>query len=100
MSTFTMFLLGVLIVIALLLILIVMVQKPKGGGLSASFAGNTQVVGGVQNTTDFLDKSTWVLSGLLIGGILLVNLYLKSAEAPQAKSILEDVKTELPAPIK
>ena len=40
-----------------------MVQNPKGGGLSSSFGGGgTQSLGGVQKTTDFLDKSTWTLS--------------------------------------
>jgi preprotein translocase subunit SecG len=37
-----------------------MVQNPKGGGLSSTF-GNSQQIGGVQKTTDFLDKSTWTL---------------------------------------
>ena len=32
-----------------------MVQNPKGGGLSSSIGGSTQL-GGVQKTTDFLDK--------------------------------------------
>ena len=38
-----------------------MVQNPKGGGLSSSLGGS-QMMGGVQKTTDFLDKSTWTLA--------------------------------------
>ena len=30
-----------------------MVQNPKGGGLSSSFGGGGQQIGGVQNTTNF-----------------------------------------------
>ena len=54
---FTGFLIAITIV-CFLLILAIMVQNPKGGGLSSSFGG-TQQIGGVQKTTDFLDKSTW-----------------------------------------
>ena len=52
-----------------------MVQNPKGGGLSSSFGGggSTQM-GGVQKTTDFLDKSTWTLGGLLLVLILLSSI--------------------------
>ncbi len=61
---FTGFLIAITIV-CFLLILAVMVQNPKGGGLSSSFGGSQQL-GGVQKTTDFLDKSTWTLGGILI----------------------------------
>ena len=71
MTTYTIFL-ALIIIVALLLILIIMVQNPKGGGLSSSFGGGgTQSLGGVQNTTNFLDKSTWTLSIILLGLILL-----------------------------
>ena len=68
--TYTVFLILIMIV-ALLLILIIMVQNPKGGGLSSSFGGSTQSLGGVQNTTNFLDKSTWTLSIILLALILV-----------------------------
>ena len=52
-----------IIAVAILLILIIMVQNPKGGGLSSSFGGQgTQNLGGVQNTTNFLDRTTWTLA--------------------------------------
>ena len=50
-----------------------MVQNPKSGGLSSSFGGGGQM-GGVQKTTDFLEKTTWVLGGSLILLILLSTL--------------------------
>lgn len=59
-----------------------MVQNPKGGGLSSSFGGGgTQSLGGVQNTTNFLDKSTWTLSIVLLGLILISNF-----AAPRTKT--------------
>jgi preprotein translocase subunit SecG len=50
-----------------------MVQNPKGGGLSSTF-GSSQQIGGVQKTTDFLDKSTWTLGIILIALIMLSSL--------------------------
>ena len=76
--SYTAFLILILIV-AIALILIVMVQNPKGGGLSSSFGGGgTQQLGGVQKTTNFLDKSTWTLATLLLALILLSNISIMS----------------------
>lgn len=60
-------------VVCFLLIVVIMVQNPKGGGLSSTF-GNSQQMGGVQKTTDFLDKSTWTLGIVLIALILFSSL--------------------------
>lgn len=43
----------------------ILVQNPKGGGLSGSIAGfNTQFMG-VKQTTDILEKGTWILAVLI-----------------------------------
>lgn len=72
MSTFSIFLILIAIV-SFLLIVVIMVQNPKGGGLDSSFGGST-VAGGVKNTNDFLDKSTWVLGAVLIILILMSSI--------------------------
>ena len=64
MSSFSIFL-TLIIFVSFLLVLVIMVQNPKGGGLSTSFGGDSQQIGGVKKTGDFLDKSTWVLASLL-----------------------------------
>lgn len=69
---FTIFLVLITIV-CFLLIIVIMVQNPKGGGLSSSLGGSTQL-GGVQKTTDFLDKSTWTLATVLMILILFSGL--------------------------
>ena len=75
MSIFSIFVLLILFV-CFLLVLVIMVQNPKGGGLSSSFGGSSQQLGGVQKTSDFLDKSTWILATFLLVLILLSNLSL------------------------
>ena len=81
MSTFSIFLI-LIIFVAFLLVAVIMVQNPKGGGLSSAFGGGgTQQLGGVKKTTDFLDKSTWTLSVILLALILLSNISLFSGTA-------------------
>ena len=70
--------LALIIVLSFLLILIIMVQNPKRGGLSSSFGGDTQQIGGVIKTTDFLDKTTWILASLILVLILFSNITLNS----------------------
>lgn len=61
-----MFIVIIAVIVAILLALVVLVQNPKGGGLATGFQGVAQV-GGVQRTTDFLEKATWYLcAGLFI----------------------------------
>jgi len=76
-----------------------MVQNPKGGGLSSSFGGGgNQVVGGVKKTGDFLDKSTWTLSGLLVLLILASNIALKGNFGDADSKLLQgdDIETVVP----
>ena len=49
------------ILAAILLILIVLVQKSKGGGLDSSF-GNANQLGGVSQSTETIEKATWILA--------------------------------------
>jgi len=67
-----------IIFLSFLLVLVIMVQNPKGGGLASTFGGDSQQIGGVQKTTDFLDKSTWILASLLFLLILFSNITLNS----------------------
>jgi preprotein translocase subunit SecG len=67
------FFLVLITIVSFLLVVVIMVQNPKGGGLSSAIGG-TQMMGGVQKTTDFLDKSTWTLGTILIALILLSSI--------------------------
>ena len=93
MSTFSIFLVLITIV-CFLLVVVIMVQNPKGGGLSSS-VGGSQMLGGVQKTTDFLDKSTWTLATILIALILLSSLSFTGSLSDTDSKIIE--KTEAPA---
>jgi preprotein translocase subunit SecG len=89
MSTFSIFV-ALIVFVCFLLVLVVMVQNPKGGGLSSSFGGGTQQMGGVQKTSDFLDRSTWLLATLLLALILVSNITLSSGNDTIDSKLLED----------
>ncbi|MDD2612633.1 MAG: preprotein translocase subunit SecG, partial [Bacteroidales bacterium] len=54
----------IIFIAAIILILIVLVQNSKGGGLASGFSSSNQVMG-VRKTTDFLEKATWTLAGVV-----------------------------------
>jgi len=89
--SYTLFLI-LIVIVALLLILIIMVQNPKGGGLASSFGGqgSQSLGGGVQNTTNFLDRSTWTLAIALFALILLSNFSITRNGSIDTKSELEN----------
>ena len=100
MSSFSIFVF-LIIAVCFLLVLVIMVQNPKGGGLSSSFGGDSQQIGGVKKTSDFLDKSTWVLASLLLVLILLSNLTIdKVTDAVDSKFLNPNqIETEIPEQI-
>ena len=90
MSSFSIFLILILIV-SFLLVLVIMVQNPKGGGLSSSFGGGaSQQLGGVKQTTDFLDKSTWYLALFLIVLIFASNYTIPNKEKSKDSVFVEN----------
>ncbi|MFV8344874.1 MULTISPECIES: preprotein translocase subunit SecG [Flavobacterium] len=95
MSTFSIFLVLITIV-CFLLIVVIMVQNPKGGGLSSTIGGS-QMLGGVQKTTDFLDKSTWTLATILIALILLSSLSFTGTLSDTDSKIIENTGSAAPA---
>lgn len=85
----------ILILLAsVLMILAVLVQKSKGGGLASGFSSSNQIMG-VRKTTDFLEKFTWTLAGVMIVLSILTAKYTASqSNAPQSQ-----VEVQQPAPL-
>ena len=53
----------ILIILACAILgLIILVQNPKGGGLAGNVGGFSNQLMGVKQTTDVLEKGTWVLA--------------------------------------
>ena len=60
----------VLILASIILGVIVLIQNPKGGGLNSSLGGFGNQLMGVRQTTDVLEKGTWVFAGII--GVLCI----------------------------
>jgi preprotein translocase subunit SecG len=57
----------ILIVLACVFLgLVILVQNPKGGGLAGNVAGFSNQFMGVKQTTDVLEKGTWVLAIVVV----------------------------------
>ena len=85
-----------IVLVAILLVLIVMVQKSKGGGLAAGFASSNQVMG-VRKTTDFLEKTTWWLAGIMVGLCILATIFMPRHAVTQDSLIKDEIiETTLP----
>ena len=55
---------------------IILVQNPKGGGLAGSVAGLSNQFMGVKQTTDVLEKGTWILAGIVVSLCLVSALLI------------------------
>ncbi len=53
-------------IVSVFLMAAVLIQNPKGGGIDATFGGQAQQLFGAARSTDFIEKATWVLAGLLV----------------------------------
>lgn len=87
----------ILIVLAAILLCgIVFVQESKGGGLASGFADSNSLLG-VRKTTDFIEKATWTLAGVMVV-LSVITVFALPSEQAAAGSVLEQpAATEAPA---
>jgi preprotein translocase subunit SecG len=75
----------ILIILAcVILSLIVLVQNPKGGGLAGNVAGFSNQFMGVKQTTDVLEKGTWIFAAVIGVLCILSTLFIDN---PNAKKV-------------
>jgi preprotein translocase subunit SecG len=61
----TLLFLILIILSSVILGLIVLIQNPKGGGLAGNIAGFSTQFMGVKQTTDVLEKGTWLFAAII-----------------------------------
>ncbi|HWK02551.1 MAG TPA: preprotein translocase subunit SecG [Puia sp.] len=81
-----------IIVVCVFLGLIILVQNPKGGGLAGNVGGFSNQLMGVKQTTDVLEKGTWVLA-LVVALLCLFSV----AFVPKATSVNQRVPEKVNA---
>jgi preprotein translocase subunit SecG len=88
----------VLIVLSsVILAFIILIQNPKGGGLSGNVGGIGNQFMGVKQTTDTLEKGTWIFAGIIAVLALFSTLFLKGGSTVDKDSMLQKVPTSQPA---
>ena len=104
------FLFGTIIVIASVVLgVIILIQNPKGGGLTSSLGGFGNQLMGVRQTTDILEKGTWVFAAII--GVLCITsaLFIPKTggvnsrdhlinEAPVGTPVTPQTNTTVPLP--
>ena len=64
----------ILIVLACaILAFFILIQNPKGGGLTGSFGSMSSQVMGVKQSTDVMEKGTWIMISA-IGGLCIISV--------------------------
>lgn len=86
----------ILILIAsVVLTLIVLIQNPKGGGLSGSIGGFSTQFMGVKQTTDVLEKGTWIFAAV-IGALCLLSTFFISRNPSGQPNEIQKVSNTAP----
>src|SRR4030095_9380165 len=82
-----------IVIVCVVLGLIVLIQNPKGGGLSGTLAGFNNQFMGVKQTTDVLEKATWLFVSIL--GLLCVVsvMFLSGSAGGTNNNSLQDINT-------
>jgi preprotein translocase subunit SecG len=88
-----------ILICSILLVLIVLIQNSKGGGLASGFSSSNQVLG-VRKTTDFLEKATWGLAGILIFLCVAITATIdRGGEAQSGSEVLENISAPVQTPV-
>ena len=83
----------ILVVLASVILgLIVLIQNPKGGGLSGNIAGFSNQFMGVKQTTDVLERGTWIFAAV-IGLLSLLSVIFISKNASGTSNRAKDATT-------
>lgn len=83
--------LALIIIASLLLGFFVLIQNPKGGGLSDTIAGFNNQFMGVKQTTDVLEKGTWILASTVAVLCLVSALFL--SRPSESNNLIRDINT-------
>src|SRR5512147_1609988 len=87
---------ALIIIACAILGFIVLVQNPKGGGLAGNIAGFSNQFMGVKQTTDVLEKGTWIFAALV--GLLCLFSVIFIPKATAGTAADSDKGQNLPLP--
>jgi preprotein translocase subunit SecG len=77
----------------------VLIQNPKGGGLNANVGGLSNNFMGVKQTTDVLEKGTWIFAALIAILAMTSTVFLRSGSTDSDRGLIQKVNTSATAPL-
>lgn len=88
---------GIIIILASIILgVIILIQNPKGGGLNSSLGGFGNQLMGVKQTTDVLEKGTWIFAGI-IGALCITSaLFIPAGSGSQVDKYLNEAPAGSP----
>src|SRR5215510_3538298 len=90
----------IVIIASVILGLIVLVQNPKGGGLAGNIAGFSNQFMGVKQTTDVLEKGTWIFAGIVGVLCLFSSMFINvGGKSPIQNINPNNTSKQAPAPV-
>ncbi|ULQ57895.1 preprotein translocase subunit SecG [Flavihumibacter rivuli] len=81
------------ILAAVILGFIILVQNPKGGGLAGNVAGLSNQFMGVKQTTDVLEKGTWIFAAVVALLCLFSALFIPKTKGTE-QNLLDQLNTK------
>ena len=84
---------ALVIISSILLGLIVLIQNPKGGGLSGTFGGVSNQFMGVKQTTDVLEKGTWIFAAAVAILCLISPAFIPKKSSSATEEQLRNMPT-------
>ena len=85
-----------IVLCSVMLGLIILIQNPKGGGLAGNIAGFSNQFMGVKQTTDVLEKGTWIFATII--GVLCIasTLFMKGSSGNIIKELPTNQQQSVP----
>ncbi len=88
---------GILVFLSSVILgLIILIQNPKGGGLSASFGGFGNQIMGVKQTTDVLEKGTWLFATIVAVLCITSSLFIPKSSTSDRDDLLNQAPASSP----
>lgn len=94
----TIFFLILIVLASVALAFVILVQNPKGGGLTGNIAGLGNQFMGVKQTTDVLEKGTWIFSIVIALLCVFSSFFMTGGSSSNDDNILNEINTSQSAP--
>jgi preprotein translocase subunit SecG len=86
-----------IIVVCVILGLIILIQNPKGGGLAGNVGGFSNQLMGVKQTTDVLEKGTWVMAAIVGLLCLFSAVFIPKSTSSDSRALKINAAQQAPA---